>query len=130
LIYQHEIVSPANTPATDPSQGEIHVINGVITKFNLMFPPGSAGLLKVQVFWREFQVWPTTPGQYFYGDNYVFDFPENFPVSEQPFVLRIEAYNEDELYSHSAILRLGMTTQLGSLQEYITNVLLPLRSLS
>jgi hypothetical protein len=125
MLYQGELVVPPNTLITDTVETELKVIRGTVSQVEVMFPPGSAGLLKVAVFYRRFRLWPTSPDMWFYADNYVFKWGEDFRFDSAPFSLRIVGYNEDELYSHSVIVRLAMNIGNVGLTDYLKSILTP-----
>lgn len=125
MLYQTELTVPANTLITSPVETSIELIFGTVNQVEIMFPPGSAGLLKVAVFWKQFKLWPSTPERWFYADNYVFKWPEDFRVIEHPFSLRLVGYNEDTVYPHTVILRIAMLSGTNTLTDYLNQILRP-----
>lgn len=125
MYYQSELTVPANTLITSPAETDMILIDGIINQVELVFPPGSAGLLKIAIFYHEFRLWPSTPEAWFYHDDYTYRWAENFRVDESPFQLRLVGYNEDEVYQHTAILYIGMTVEALTTQAYLANLLAP-----
>jgi len=82
----------------------------LVYQFELYFPPGSSGLLHVAVFDGGYQVWPSEPGETFFGDNILVSFPDRYYVDSPQKVLIISSYNTDDTYDHVFQLRLGIVS--------------------
>lgn len=125
MLYQTRLVIPASTPIGSPVESEVVLTQGVVSQVEIMFPPGSCGLAKVAIFHKEHRLWPSSPEEWFYADDYPFKWPEDFAVDEQPFLLRVEGYNEDILYPHEVICRFAMLSNTSTLNAYFTKLLGP-----
>jgi len=101
MIYQTELTIPAQTARTAPVTAEFTMPYGVIKRIAILFPFGCAALAHIQIYHNEFQVWPTTPGKSFVGDNTYLDFEENYELTEAWNQVRVVGWNEDDSYSHS-----------------------------
>lgn len=130
MLYQTELTVAANTPITSLVEADMNLINGVVNQVEVMFPPGSAGLLKVAIFYHEFRLWPSSPETWFYADNYVFNWKEDFRVDESPFSLRVVGYNDDTDYAHTAIVRLAMLSGGLTVERYLQSILAPQQRLA
>jgi hypothetical protein len=101
MVYVAEPVTPANTPAESPVDTELIVTAGWVYKITVHFPPGSGGLLHVQILDGAFQVWPTTQGQSFRGDSVVFTYEESYQKAEPPYLFVVRCWNLDDTYEHT-----------------------------
>jgi len=84
MIYTSEIHTPANTLQANPLITVIETTAGIIYVLKIYFPPGSSGLLHVQIMDAGYQLFPTTIGQSFSGDNLSLSFDETYPKFEPP----------------------------------------------
>lgn len=116
MIYTAEIHTPMNTPALTPLETWIDVTSGMIYVLKLYFPPGSSGLLHVQIFDSGLQLFPSTIGESFSGDNLALSFDETYPKLEPPWFLRVLSWNLDTDYDHEMHIAIGQVSK----EEYIS----------
>jgi len=115
MIYTLSITTPASTPKSSPQKTTLRVTKGLVYQFELEFPPGPVGLLGVAVFDGNYQVWPSSRGEWFASDAYTISFPDLYLKEAEPFQFDIYTYNEDDTYAHWCQVRLGMVSK----EEYI-----------
>lgn len=101
MIYRVELDLPANTPASATVKETLSVCYGWIKSLVVLFPPGHAGLTYGRILYHGRQIFPTTSGQWFRGDDHRVEFPDNYPIVEQPYTLEVEGYNLDDTYEHT-----------------------------
>lgn len=116
MIYGGTIITPANTLQAAPLKTVFACTSGMIYVVKLYFPPGSSGLLHVQVYDADFQIFPSTIGQSFSGDNIDFSFDETYDKSNPPYELVVRTWNTDTEYDHEFGLFIGFASK----QEYIS----------
>jgi len=116
MIYSSEIHTPANTLQTNPLITVIETTAGIIYVLKIYFPPGSSGLLHVQIMDAGYQLFPTTIGQSFSGDNLSLSFDETYPKFEPPYELRVISWNTDTDYDHEMQIAIGQVSK----EEYIS----------
>lgn len=125
MIFQTNLTIPANTDIDNIVSSNIILVNGVITGFELDFPPGCCGLVYGRVMYREQQMWPNSPEEWFRQDNHVFRYDEIIELREGPYIFRLEGYNLDIKYEHTLTLRIIMDTVARDINSYIQSF--PLR---
>jgi len=108
MFYRVSLHVPANTPITTPVTALIPAVRGVVYRVSLQFPDGCAGLVHANLWHREFQLWPSNMGEWFSADGHVIEFTEEYQLVEVPYVFRLEAYSEDDTFSHKISVRIGM----------------------
>lgn len=106
MLYCLEITVPANTPKENPVEKEVEIQEDVIVKVSIRFPPGPSGLLKVAVFYGEEQITPFHEHEWIAGDDEVVEDTLYFKCPEKPCPITIKAYNLDEAYDHTALVRI------------------------
>ncbi len=108
MIYRFLITTPANTSEKDAQQTEMKLGKGVIHKLDIVFPPGPQRLLHLKIAQGAHQRWPTNPDQSFASDGEPITFREGLELNEEPYILSAWTWNEDTVYEHAVIIRLGL----------------------
>jgi hypothetical protein len=100
MHFKFSINVPANTPSSAPVTQEIKLTKGTIIQVGYWFIPDCAGYVGTRVKLAEHVVWPTNPGEWYIRNEGGEVFPENYDLTQLPYKLTIEAYNEDDSYDH------------------------------
>lgn len=100
MIYGGVITTPANTLQDSPKKTIYRVTEGILYHLVVIFPPGPAGLLYLQIFDGPYQVFPTTLGESFRGDNLHLDMDVLYEKGDYPFELEARTWNLDDTYEH------------------------------
>jgi len=106
-IYVAPLEIPANTPKDAPAEKTLEIEQEIITKFELHFPPGCAGMVHARVLYGIKQVWPWDETETFTGDAETLSFPEYWECPEIPCKLTFQAWSPNTRHSHTLILRLS-----------------------
>lgn len=107
MVYTATITSPKGGSASNSVQAHMSVTRGLLYQFELYFPPGSSGLLKVRVSDGGYPLYPSEPSEWFFGDNTLISFPDKYFVQTPDQELTIWHYNEDDTYDHVFQIRIG-----------------------
>jgi len=108
MRYSASVTIPANTTESDPHEEYLEVCFGTISQVFVLFPPGCAGLAHLQIFYQTRQIFPTTPGGSFTGDDTQYEFSERWPIYESPHELLLRAWNTDDTYEHTIIAEVSV----------------------
>lgn len=108
MLYVFDFETPANTPATAKKRTALRMSAGIIQKIEIVIPPGPAHLLHLQITDGLHQVWPSNEEGDFAGDNDRIDFEDYYELLQPPFELYAYTWNEDEVYPHRVIIRIGV----------------------
>ena len=119
MIIQKTIQIPANTSKEDNFKTLIKLTKGLIYQIDFYFPPGSCGLAGICIFLNEVQIYPINLGEFFIGENNNISFPDTIIVGESPYDLVVLCYNEDTLFSHQIILRIGFESNDDLILRYL-----------
>jgi len=122
VIYQKTISTVITDYATLPKQTILKVCKGLVYKVEIAFPPGPAGLLKVQIFDGGHQVWPSTPGEYFATEAQTISFDDTLLKLAAPFQYNIYTINECEKFTHEVTIRIGMVSQELYIARFLPSV--------
>lgn len=108
VIYVANISTPKDTAKGSPKKTTIHATQGLVYKVEFYFPPGSAGLMGVAVFDGLYQVWPSSVGEFFVGEDQQISFDDMYLKEEAPFEFQCYTYNIDDTFAHMVSVRIGL----------------------
>lgn len=108
MIYVANITTPKDTAKTDLMKTVIRVTSGLVYKVEFYFPAGSAGLMGVAVFDGMYQVWPSSVGEFFIGEDQMISFDDMYLKDAAPFEFQCYTYNIDDTYEHAVAVRIGL----------------------
>lgn len=101
MLYSKQIkLTKGNTEAT-ATRTYFKVNKGVIYRVWITFPPGCAGLVKLRIYHEGHAFLPVNQDNYIRGNAYTFEFPMFYEITEEPTILQVEAWNEDDAYDHT-----------------------------
>lgn len=119
MFYEIDIPIPPNTPRTAPVFVDLPVHPGSVNQVEVFFPHGCAGLAHFYVTMWGHQVWPSNPDSFFTGDGIPTVFGEDLRLVDPPFTFQIVAWNDDDTYPHTPILRVNVLPE----DDTLTNLL-------
>ena len=106
-ILQH-IITPKNTPESEPLTTIIKLTRGRLTSGSICFPPGPAGKLHFIARIGVHQIIPFNTGQNISLDNSILPLCPGIDLNEPPFELTCETWNESMVYNHALSLVLQL----------------------
>lgn len=101
MRYRAALTIQAGVLASTPVTKVLSLCPGFITEVELLFPSGHAGLTYLQIWYHERQVFPTTAGQAFRGDDHLITFNEHFSVSEVPHEIELRGWAPTTTLEHT-----------------------------
>lgn len=108
MIYEYDLVVPANTLLTSPASVKLVLCHGIIHKLEVSFPPGCHNTVKVVIQRALHQVWPTNPDGQLKSNAYTISYPEWYPLEEAPYELTAYGWSPGTSYSHTISIRIGI----------------------
>lgn len=108
MRYSASVTIEVGETEDSPHEEYLEVCFGTISQVFILFPPGHAGLTHLQIFYQTRQIFPTTPGESFSGDDTQYAFSERWPIFEAPHELLLRAWNEDTEHEHTIIVELSV----------------------
>lgn len=108
MYYETSITIPANTSRSSPEEVELKVTQGIIHRGEIEFPWGCAGLAHVSVHYQEHQIWPANPSGDIASDDHVVPIDDIIRLDSAPYLLDIRGWNDDDSYSHTLRVRVGL----------------------
>ena len=119
MPFEYAPAIASNTAKVDAVETLAILHPGTITKFEIEYPKGCAGLVHTQVYHWDVKLWPKNEEGDFSGDDVVISFNPDFALAEAPYEIAIRTWNEDDTYSHTPRYRLEVTEAGKSLVEQI-----------
>jgi hypothetical protein len=121
MFHVYEVTVPKETAQADPLVTEMSLSPGQITQVEIGFPWGCGGLVHVQIWQAEHQVWPSNVEASFAWNDYNVVFPEAHDCAGPDEAWSIRCWNLDERYEHTIQVRIGILsaekTTLGSIAK-------------
>uniref|UniRef100_A0A6M3LZY4 Uncharacterized protein n=1 Tax=viral metagenome TaxID=1070528 RepID=A0A6M3LZY4_9ZZZZ len=108
MLYRYRLPIPKNTAKESPIYLDADMTQGIITHVEVSFPVGCYGLAGIQIWRGLHQVWPTNSGDWFAYDDITIPIHVEYPLDEQPYMLRIFGYNEDDKFAHAPVVRFDL----------------------
>lgn len=110
MIYTANITTEIDKFKTKLKKTVLHVTKGLVYKVEFYFPSGSAGLMGVAVFDGLYQVWPSSVGEFFIGEDHVVSFDDLYLKESAPYKFQIYTYNIDDVHGHFVSVRIGLVS--------------------
>ena len=106
MLYTKEITFTSGGSVTNQISSNIKAARGVIHKIDIVFPSGSAGLVKVAIFLGAAPVIPSTAGMTISGNAEIVQIPEFLELRKDFNIITIKGFNEDDTYDHIIFFRI------------------------
>ena len=101
MRYRGALTIPAGTTQAAPAVAVVELCYGEMLALQILFPAGQAGLTYLQIWYHEHQIFPTSPGEAFRGDDSIITFPERYPVKENPLAVELRGWAPDTELDHT-----------------------------
>lgn len=119
MIFTATIDTPYNTPKTTALVTSIVLSRGLIYRFEVDFPPGSAGLLHLYTTYQGTRLYPRDAEDDFYGNDRMISFEDLFFLDVEPFEIIVYTYNDDAVFDHSCQIRIGLADTDEAIRSYM-----------
>lgn len=101
MRYHGALLVEAGITEADPSSLVVELAHGTITEVMILFPPGPAGLVYLQVWHQARQIFPLTPGGAFQGDDSLIEFTERYKITGVPYWVELRGWAPDAELDHT-----------------------------
>lgn len=112
MLFAHTLAIPANTAEASPVSEKLRLDHGVITRVEVEFPAGCAGLVYVHIDRALHQVWPTNPGGSLRTDGRAIIWADYQELFSEPMELDLVGWNLDDTYQHEILFRFELTPRV------------------
>ena len=107
-FYEFDVTSPANTPASAPTEVRARLTRGVIVHWEVQIPLGVKGLTGAFVRRGDHQILPANPDGYLKGDDARVAWDDHYVLDDEPLALRLFVWNVDDSYPHTVTFRINL----------------------
>lgn len=121
MIYTANITTGKKGTEPDIKKTVLNVTKGLVYKVEFYFPPGNAGLFGVAVFDGLYQVWPSSVGDFFVGEDQTISFDDMYLKEAAPYEFQCYTYNIDETNEHFVSVRIGLVSAEVFLARFLPN---------
>lgn len=108
MLFEYPLEIPANTAETAKAKLAAPLAPGTIARVDVQFPRGCVGLVHVQIWRREHQVWPVNLDGDISAEGLVVSWPEDLDLDDEPFDLELRGWNEDDTFPHKITFRFAL----------------------
>ncbi len=108
MFYSFDITIAKSTTQAAPHTEDLKLGAGIIHYVEIEFPSGCQGLAHIQLLYEGAHYLPTNPDSDFASDNYVIPIREYKELTAGASILKAVAWNDDDTYSHTIIVRIGV----------------------
>jgi len=122
MIFQHSLDIPASTTVDEPLRENMKVVQGLVYKLDIMFPPGCSGLAHLAINYGLHRLWPMDELEYFSSDSNTIAYDETYELKEEPPILNIIGWNDDTFWAHKITVRLGIVAKVEYMARYLPHL--------
>ncbi len=108
MLFEYPLTIPANTARTAPAELDVPLSPGTVARADVQFPRGCVGLVHVQVWREEHQVWPVNLDGDISAEGLVVSWPEDYDLDDEPFAFTLCGWNDDDTYPHTITFRFAI----------------------
>lgn len=101
MLFDFDLIVPNATPQSDPAELVVHLTRGIIRDIRIIFPPGPATLVHVQVLHNLFQLVPANPDGTLNYDDTKFNSPMEYVLDDSKYDIILRGWSPDAVYSHT-----------------------------
>lgn len=111
VIFTKDVTIPANTTKNSPVSQTLPVAAGLVYRVNFRFPQNLLGLAGIAVYDGSFQLWPSSPNEWFHSNNETITFNDLYLKKSEPMIFVLKGYNTDDTYGHTIQVRIGLVSE-------------------
>jgi len=108
MFFEYDITIPANTSIETYISEILRLSRGIISRVDLNFPSGCAGLVGVRLFKDNLQVIPSNYPKWIETDGETIPIASSIDLSINPYELIFQGYNLDDTFDHTIRVRITM----------------------
>lgn len=108
MRYRGSLTISAGQTQADPALEDLAICAGIITEVEVHFPAGHSGLTYLQLWYLGRQIFPTSEGAAFRGDDNVIQFGEQWVIQEVPHILTLHGWAPDAELIHTIFVAVSI----------------------
>ncbi|KKL52780.1 hypothetical protein LCGC14_2282060 [marine sediment metagenome] len=108
MFHEYALTIPANTAESAPATMDAPLAPGTVVRVEIQFPRGCVGLVHVQIWRSEHQVWPVNVEGDISGEGVPVAWPEDYDLDDEPYTVTLRGWNDDDTYPHTITFRFAL----------------------
>jgi len=108
MHYSFDLTIPAQTTEVNKISLVCPVNYGILREIEIFFPWGCAGLVHVQIYRFQRQIFPSNIDSNYSDNDYHLRFEEYYPILELPYELVVKGWNLDDYFDHTIVFRFSV----------------------
>ena len=108
MLYEYPLTIAANTAEAAAVTMDAPLAPGTVARVDVQFPRGCVGLVHVQIWRSEHQVWPGNVDGNISAEGLVVSWPEDYDLEDEPLTLSLRGWNNDDTYPHTITFRFSV----------------------
>ena len=105
MLFEYPLTVPADTAEAAPEPLECPLAAGTVTRVDVQFPAGCAGMVHVSIWRSDHQVWPVNLDGDIAGEDAIISWPESYDLDDEPFGFEVRGWSPDTTYPHVITFR-------------------------
>lgn len=108
MLFEYELTVPADTAEASPVTLEALLCAGTVTRVDVQFPAGCAGMVNVAIWRHDHQVWPINLDGAIAGEDAIISWPVSYDLEDEPFAFTIKGWSPGTTYDHLITVRFAL----------------------
>ncbi len=108
MYYEYTLTIPRNTTEAAPLELGVALAPGVVRLVHVQFPKGCVGLVHVQIWRSEHQVWPVNVEGNISAEGQTVSWPEDYELADDPLSFTLRGWNDDDTFPHTITFRFAL----------------------
>jgi hypothetical protein len=108
MLFEYELTVPAGTADASPVTLDALLAPGTVSRVDVTFPAGCAGMVKVTIWRSDHQVWPVNLDEAITGEDATVSWPESYDLDDEPFAFVVKASSPGTTYDHTVTVRFAL----------------------
>jgi len=108
VLFEYRLTVPINTPEADAEPLECPLSAGTVTRVDVQFPAGCAGMVHVSIWRSDHQVWPVNLDGDIAGEDAIISWPKSYDLDDEPFGFEVRGWSPGTTYPHVITFRFAL----------------------
>jgi len=108
MLFEYPLTVPIDTEAAAPVTLEALLCAGTVTRVDVQFPAGCAGMVGVSIWRHDHQVWPVNLDESITGEDATVSWPESYDLDDEPFAFTLKGSSPGTAYPHVITCRFAL----------------------
>jgi hypothetical protein len=108
MLFEYPLTVPADRAEADPVTLDALLAPGTVSRVDVGFPAGCAGMVNVTIWRSDHQVWPVNLDESITGEDATVSWPESYDLDDEPFAFTLKGSSPGTTYPHVITCRFAL----------------------